>query len=148
MPIEYWILRDADITYARWHGHIDTPQLRLNFETYLKDPLYRPGRAELVNLSGVTSADVDIGGVTMLLNKVNAQDFGEGPGTLTSILAPDETSLGHARQFQAMSEMRRGVRVKISDSEGGALAILGRRETDLASFLAGQPDYTGSKSRK
>lgn len=143
MPIDYWILRDADITYARWHGHIDTPQVRENFESYLIDPNYRVGRPELVDLSGVTSADVDIGGVTMLLNKVNAQEFGDEPGTLTSILAPDDISLGHARQFQAMAEMRRGVRVHISDSERGALAVLGRSETDLASFLSGRPDYTG-----
>ena len=143
MTIEYWILRDAGITYARWFGHIDTPQLRQNFETYLSDPLYRAGRPELVDLSGVISANVDIGGVTMLLNKVNAQDFGTGPGTLTSILATDENAFGHARQFQAMAEMRRGVQVRISDSESDALAVLGRPETDLASFLSGQPDYTG-----
>lgn len=143
MTIEYWILRDADITYARWRGHIDTPQLRRNFETYLSDPHYRAGRPELIDLSGVTTANVDMGGVSMLLNKVNAQDFGGGQGTLTSILATDANSYGHSRQFQALAEMRRGVRVHISESERQALAILGRREADLASFLKGRPDYTG-----
>ncbi len=141
MPIEYWILRDANVTYARWYDHIDTAEMRRNFEAYLKDPHYKAGRPELIDLSGVTSSDVDIGGVMMILNKTNAQDFGDAPGTLTSILAPDANSYGHSRQFQELAEPRGGVRVHISESERGALAVLGRTETDIASFLSGQPDY-------
>ena len=102
MPIEYWILRDANITYARWYDHIDTAQMRRNFESYLIDPHYRAGRPELIDLSRVTSSDVDIGGVMMIFNKANAQDFGQNSGTLTFILAPDEKSYGHSRRFQSL----------------------------------------------
>ncbi|MDG1208759.1 MAG: hypothetical protein P8Q48_08335 [Paracoccaceae bacterium] len=141
MPIEYWILRDAHITYARWYDHIDTAQMRRNFESYLIDPHYRAGRPELIGLSRVTSSDVDIGGVMMILNKANAQDFGQNPGTLTFILAADENSYGHSRQFQSLADTRGGVQIHISDSEAAALAVLDRPETDLESFLTGQSDY-------
>ncbi len=141
MPIEYWILRDANITYARWYDHIDTAEMRRNFEAYLQDPHYKVGRPELIDLSGVTSSDVDIGGVMMILNKANAQDFGGAPGTLTSILATDDNGYGHSRQFQELAEPRGGVRVHISESEDAALTVLGRSETSIASFLSAQPDY-------
>lgn len=141
MPIQYWILRDSNFTYARWYDHIDTAEMRRNFEAYLKDPFYKAGRPELVDLRGVTHSDVDIGGISMLLNKANAQDFGQGPGTLTSILVTDGSGYGHSRQFQSLADMRDGIRVHISDSEKDALGVLGRPETDLQVFLNTQADY-------
>lgn len=141
MPIEYWVLRDANITYARWYDHIDTAEMRRNFEAYLKDPNYKAGRPELIDLREVSFSDVDIGGVSMLLNKANSQDFGQGPGTLTSILVTDESGYGHSRQYQSLADMRGGIQVHISDSEEDALGVLGRSEADLQGFLNAQPDY-------
>lgn len=141
MPIEYWILLDANITYARWYGYIDTAEMRRNFEAYLKDRHYRAGRPELVDLRDVTLSDVDIGGVSMLLNKANSQNFSDDPGTLTSILVTDESGFGHSRQYQSLADLRGGIRVHISDSEEAALAVLGRSETDLQGFLNAQPEY-------
>lgn len=141
MPIQYWILRDANITYARWHDDIDIPEIRRNFEAYLKDPHYKAGRPELIDLRDVTQSAVDIGGISMLLNKANSQDFGAGGGTLTSILVTDESGYGHSRQYQSLADMRDGIQVHISDSEAAALAVIGRTETDLQAFLSAQADY-------
>lgn len=141
MPIEYWILRDANITYARWFDYIDTAEMRRNFEAYLNDPNYKAGRPELVDLRDVSLSSVDIGGITMLLNKANSQDFANGLGTLTSILVTDESGYGHSRQYQSLADLRGGIQVRISDSEKDALTILGRPEATLQDFLRAQPDY-------
>lgn len=102
--------------------------MRRNFKSYL------------IDLSRVTSSDVDIGGVMMIFNKANAQDFGQNSGTLPFILAPDEKNYGHSRQFQSLADTRGGVQIHISDSEAAALTVLDRPETDLESFLTGQSD--------
>lgn len=143
MPIRYWIFKQADITYARWSGLIDAAEMRRNFLAYLNDPDYRPGRPELIDLRTAMSGEIDLGNLTMLLNKANSQNFGAGSGTLTSVLAPEDMAFGLSRQYQGLASSRGGIRVSVNRHEAGALAVLGIDKLTIDEFLAEQPEFTG-----
>ena len=115
--------------------------MRRNFLAYLEDPDYRVGRPELIDLRGAEALDIDLGNLTMLLNKANSQKFNGAPGTMTSVLATEDMAFGLSRQYQGLSESRNGIRVSVSRDEGEALAALGLDAPSIKDFLASQPDY-------
>ncbi|MEM7270804.1 MAG: hypothetical protein AAF401_16325 [Pseudomonadota bacterium] len=143
MPITYWILKQADITYAVWRSPITPREMRENFERYISDPDYRTGRQELIDLRLLSSLNADFGHLSMLLSRANAQDFGDGPGTNTVILAPDDLAFGRGRQYKSMADNEGGIAVHVVRREDEALALLGRSELSLADFLRTQADFSG-----
>lgn len=135
MSIDYVIIPEIDLCYARWRGVIDQKQTLENFARYLADPLYRPGRPELVDLREITAFDIDMSSMRLLLEQANAQDFGDQPGTLTVVLAGSAVSYGHARQYQSLASIRDGIDVRLHREEAQALRDLSRPERTVGELL-------------
>lgn len=135
MSIDYVIMPEIDLCYARWRGAIQQNDTLENFARYLADPLYRPGRPELVDLREITRFDIDMSSMRLLLEKANAQDFGDQPGTLTVVLAGSAISYGHARQYQSLASIRDGIDVRLHRDEASALDDLSRPERTVAALL-------------
>lgn len=134
IPIQYWILEAEDLTYARWSGQIAPAEMRANFEAYLADPRYRPGRPELVDLQDVASIDISIKTMMPLLSLVNDQDFKPKAGTKTVIITNRKVIFGIARMYQLLASSTDGISVHVFDNEAEALSALDRPEGTIAEF--------------
>lgn len=140
MPITYRIFPKSDITYALWSGRITNEVMLANFQAYLSDPEYRPGRTEFVDLSGVEEADLRFPDLSRFLSTVNSQPFEDTVGTLTSVYAPGDVAWGLSRMYETMASLQEGITLKLSRTELGALQGLGRVETTIAAFLKALED--------
>ena len=121
MPIEFFTSLERDLVYARWWGSIDSQTRYDNFSRYLSDVHYKPGRDELIDVSGVTETDWDYSRAAALLRRVNAQKPGTLVQTRTVVWAPDDLTYGCARMLQTLAEMASGISVEIYRSETCAL---------------------------
>ena len=135
MPITYRIFPASNMTYADWSGRITNEMVVENFQAYLSDPLYRAGRTELVDLSGIEAMDLRFPDLARLSSTVNAQPFNGSTGTLTSICAPGDVAWGLSRMYESMASLQEGIVLRLSRTELGALQALGRSETTVAEFL-------------
>lgn len=125
MPVEYLISRDLDLVYARWWGRVDIDLVRANFMAYLSDRNYRPGRPELLDVSGVTEVDLDFQRVRLILRAVNDQVPGERVHTRTVLWAPDDAAFATGRMYQQLADYAGGISVEVYRDEAEALAALG-----------------------
>ncbi len=122
MPIEFLTCLDRDFVYARWWGHIESRTRLRNFENYLQDVHYKPGRTELVDLSGVTASDWDLDRARKLLRHVDARS--DIVRTRTVIWAPTDTTYGCARMYQSLAEITGRISVEIFWEEQNALSAI------------------------
>lgn len=139
MPIQYWILEDEDLTYARWSGDITQPEMRANFEGYLADPLYRQGRPELIDLLGVTSIDIGIRTMVPLLRMVNAPQLNSSIKTKTVVVTKRKVIFGIARMYQLLASSEDGIDVHVFDNEAEALSALHRPERSITALIPTLP---------
>ena len=123
MPIEYRTSLDLDLVYARWWGAVDLDQIRVNFVTYLADRNYRPGRRELIDLSGVTSLDLDFERIRLILRDVNDQSPGQPVRTRTVLWAPQDEAYATGRMYQQLADYAGGISVAVYRDEPEALAV-------------------------
>ena len=91
MPISFQISTDLDLVYARWSGRVTFDDILWNFETYLSDAAYRPGRPELIDATEIEEVDVDFDRARAILRFVNQQIPGVAVATHTVLLAPGDT---------------------------------------------------------
>lgn len=124
MPIEFQTSLELDLVYARWWGFMTEEARRKNFEAYLQDVHYRPGRRELIDLSGITGTDFDFDRAQLLLHQLRMNGSRKDMLTFRVILAPGEVPYGCARMFQAMAEATQNGHVKVFKTERNALAAL------------------------
>lgn len=125
MPISFQISTDLDLVYARWSGRVTFDDILWNFETYLSDAAYRPGRPELIDATEIEEVDVDFDRARAILRFVNQQIPGVAVATHTVLLAPGDTVFGLGRMFQQLAELAEGIEVEVFRDEAEALASLG-----------------------
>lgn len=135
VPIEYFTSLKLDLVYERWWGQIDLDQFRDIFVTYLADRHYRPGRAELVDLSGVTRVDLDFQRIQVMLRTVNDQLPGQTVRTRSVVWAPDDETFATGRMYQQLADYAGGVSVDIHREEAEALAACGLEHASMADLL-------------
>ncbi len=123
LAIEYSTSLDLDLVYARWWGEIDLYQIRTNLVIYLADRNYRPGRPELLDLSGVTRVDLDFERIRVVLRDVNDQLPGAMVHTRTVLWAPDDDTYATGRMYQQLAEYSGGIKVEVYRKELKALAV-------------------------
>ncbi|MEM1299157.1 MAG: hypothetical protein AAGH68_07725, partial [Pseudomonadota bacterium] len=138
MPIAYRIFTDIDLCYARWTGRVSFEEARANWERYLAEPDYRPGRPELIDHRWIDSFDITVPQIRTLVNQVNQQDFPDASGTLTVVLAQSPVAYGVARQYQSVADLLPGIKVEIYQDEAEALSALGRSERTVEEVLHGR----------
>ncbi len=124
MPIEFSTCLERDLLYARWWGYVDFDQFQANFDAYLNDKYYVPGRPELIDHSGITELDINFDIMRTLLRTVNEQSPSIIVDTHTVIYSPNDTVFGVGRMYQLLSELAHGIRVEIFRTEEEALAAL------------------------
>lgn len=138
MPIRYRILEPQDIVYAQYSGVLTGADVEANFREFLRDPAFRLGRPEIIDLSRVSRIDETFLGLMDVLGVVNeGQAPIAGQGTLTVIFAPDDEKFGMARMYQLAAGTQSGIRVEVFRDEARALSAVGRSETSIRDFLAG-----------
>jgi len=125
MPIEFGTCLDRDLLYARWWGYVDFDQFEANFDNYLNDVHYVPGRPELIDHSGISELDINFDLMRTLLRTVNEQAPSIIVQTHTVIYSPNDTVFGVGRMYQLLSELAHGIRVEIFRTEEETLAALG-----------------------
>lgn len=136
MPIEFSTCLERELVYARWSGHITFDDFVENFERYLGDAHYRPGRPELIDHSDLTGADINYGYAKSMLRQVNAQMGDVKVNTHTVIYAPGGTAFGLSRMYQLLAELSDGIAVEVFDTEREALDALGLPHESIADLLA------------
>lgn len=135
MPITYRIFPEADIVYADWSGILSVADVTRNFRAYVRDPHYRAGRAELIDLTRLETVRFHFRDVSAFLTEVNAQPFPQTGGTHTVVLAPGKVAWGLSRMYGTMASLRKGIRMESHRNEEAVLKALGRPEQTVSSFL-------------
>lgn len=138
MPIEYHICVALDLCYARWWGSVTLEDARLNFETYLEDPQYRPGRRELIDIRELSGPGMAPADILHLLDRINDQAFPNGHGTQMVVLAGSDLSYGLARRFEGHASLRDGVRSCTVRDERAALDAFGLEFQSIRAMLESQ----------
>lgn len=129
---------ERDLVYARWWGQVDAKTRFDNFNDYLNDVHYRPGRPELIDLSRAELADWELGKIQSFLHHVNTQTPDGRVHTRTIIWAPTDDAFGTARMYQTLAEMADGITVELHRSEAHALGALGLPYTTIEALLTNE----------
>jgi hypothetical protein len=124
MPIEFWTSADRDLVVCKWWGPISLSDFRVTFAKYLSDANYRPGRPELIDFTGVTSADVGFKSIWSALTTVNNQVPGKKVRTRTILIAPGDLVYGLSRMYQTLSQNTDGIRVEVYRTQREGIAAL------------------------
>lgn len=122
MPIRYVLLADPDLLYAEWTGVVTHEEWAETYRRYLSDPLYRPGRRELLNCSGLEDFAVDFSLVRGILGRINRDAALHGAAGRSTLWTPDAMVYGIGRMFQSLAENARGIEVVVFRDAAGALA--------------------------
>lgn len=135
MPIFYSISTDLDLVYARWSGRVSFGDILDNFQVYLADPRYQPGRPELIDASTLRDIDVDFAKARAILRLVNEQVPSAPVTTHTVLWTPGDTFFGLGRMYQQIASLASGVRVEVFRDEIEALAALDKPYDTVAALL-------------
>lgn len=130
MPVTYRIYEDIGLVHVRYEGKA---LLQESFEAvgrYLRDPGFRPGQKQLVDLSGVTAFEEDYARL-MALQAKKAEAFFEGPENLIVYLAPTEITRTMARIVVRSWRDIDAVVPVVVETEAEALEVLGLADTSL-----------------
>jgi len=138
---------EKNLLYARWSGVVDYNAFERNFDAYLDDVHYQPGRPELIDHSDVSELNINFNLLRSLLRRVNEQSPFVAVETHTVIYSPNDTVYGVGRMYQALAGLSSGIRVEIFQDEQEALSALGFGEyANIASLLA-QNEFEPSARR-
>lgn len=130
MPVTYRIHRDIGLVHISYTGFAVLDDSFAAIGRYMRDPDFRPGQKQLVDLSGVTGYEKDFAKL-MALQARKVEAFSDGPASLAVYYAPTEPGLSMARLI-ARSWRELGVIVAVvHDDEAEAMGLLGLPETSL-----------------
>ncbi|MBF9035769.1 hypothetical protein HKCCE2091_16090 [Rhodobacterales bacterium HKCCE2091] len=146
MPIEFSTCLERDLLYARWTGIIGMQEFLGNFEAYVSDRHYRPGRPELVDLSRMTDFDGGFNTFSAALRVVNNQEPGTIVHTRTVLWAPNDSIYGLGRMYQQLADLAGGIEVEIYRTEAGALGALMLPYETIDSLLASETFHPASRN--
>ena len=126
MPVYPTIIPDLDLAVVRYQGTISLADIQRAFGEYISHTLYRPGRTEIGDLSGVTRVDIDFGAMTILRNQLIEHHMSLGVRTDCHLIAPNDLAFGMARMFQTLSDATEGnLSVRVHRSPDELLDIVG-----------------------
>ncbi|MCO6382398.1 MAG: hypothetical protein JXQ91_01495 [Vannielia sp.] len=133
MPLTYRIFSDLGLVYVRYQGHAAIAETSEMFARYMRDPGFRPGQKQLVDLSGITSYEKDYAALLAVQAK-KAEAFLRGPETIIVYYAPTPDSYEMANLvMRSWGELDAIVAV-VQDTERGALDVLGLAERSFTAL--------------
>ncbi|WP_341863561.1 hypothetical protein [Gymnodinialimonas sp. 57CJ19] len=125
MPLDVRICLKRDFLLSISTGSVTFDDILAGMDDYLNDCNYRPGRPELIDLSGVTETDLNFKLMSSLVREVNDQVPGIKLTTKTVVCAPPGTLFGLARMYETLAELAGGIEVFTYDTEAAALEKMG-----------------------
>lgn len=89
MPLEYRILSERNVVYVRCWDYVDLDQSQASLSDYQKNPEYRIGLSQVLDLTGVTGFERNFAGIMkMQASQVEALTS-SGETTYFIFVAPD-----------------------------------------------------------
>lgn len=135
MSISFHILPRDGLIYVRYSGHMRIAESREAFLNAVKDPGFRPGMKQLVDLSGVTGWERDFAGLMALqARKAEAFHTPDQPSMVVAI-APTALTREIANIVCRTWDGIDGIHYLVAENEAEAIAILGLREASIADLL-------------
>lgn len=131
MPVSYHIYSDIGLVHVQYSGFAKLDESFESIGQYLRDPGFRPGQKQLIDLGGVTGFERDFPRLLALQAK-KAEVFDSGTQPLVVYLAPTETARAMARQITRSWEALGVIVPVVQESEADALTVLGLRQQRLA----------------
>lgn len=132
MPVDYTILDQHGLVLVTYEGTVRAEDTLTTFARYARDPGFRPGQKQLVDLSRVHTVEADF--PALMAMQARKADTFMAAGTQTLMVYHAPTSVGQrlGHQIARSWEPFEAVVVRIAETEAEALAILGLRESRLA----------------
>jgi hypothetical protein len=136
MPIDFSISTALEISYVRCHGIVTVGEFKKAYGAYRAHPLYRPGRPEMLDVTGAEDISLSFRQASALLTMANRQRSDEVVETTVVMLAGDRWSFAAARMFETLSQNTPGVVVTACMDESEALTVAGIDVATVTQLLA------------
>lgn len=131
MPFDIKICISLDLIYVHWWGETDNKMRLQKHSDLSNEAIYRPGRTEFINLSGLKNFDWDLRQTQSYLRKETATLNGKIAPTRKVIWAPSDLAFGGARMYQSLADIDGHIRVEVYRHVDAAIAALGLNVHDL-----------------
>lgn len=135
MPVTYCILPSRNLVVVRFSGHALVSDSYEALAAFARDPDFRPGLNQIIDLTGVTGFDPDY----LALIRVQAAKASvfevTGPETLNVYIAPTDVAGRLVTLILRSWNGIPGIRHSVAGSEDEALDILGLTERSVAELI-------------
>ena len=119
MPMTSEIDVDRGLVRTRLVGAVSVDEVEKHNHDLAKDPEFRPGFKQLVDLTRMTEILYDLAAV-----RKSAEDHVFSPGARRALVAPTDATFGMSRMFAIQSE-KAGQRIEVFRDMASAEAWLG-----------------------
>jgi len=100
MPLSYQIFADHNLNVVRYQGYVRAEETLEVFYTYLNDPYFQPNQLQLVDLTHVTGAQVDLEKMLAMQAEKVKRLLPNGGRIQMAVLAPNDVSRAMASLVQ------------------------------------------------
>ncbi|OWU83879.1 hypothetical protein ATO6_15795 [Oceanicola sp. 22II-s10i] len=136
MPVTYRILPRRGLVYVRFEGHARVAESFEALGRFAQDPLFRPGLAQLIDLSAVTGFEPDYVALFRLHAQKTEMFVPQAAETVNVYIAPTEPAQRLSHQILKSWQGIPGLVHRVVASETEALHILGLDARSIAALMA------------
>lgn len=134
MPLSYQIFADQNLNVVRYQGYVRAEETLEVFYTYLEDPDFQPNQLQLVDLTHVTGAQVDLEKMLAMQAEKVKRLLPNGGRIQMMVLAPNDVSRAMASLVQKSWEPFPADVMICETSQADALRQLGVESEKFATI--------------
>lgn len=134
MPLSYQIFADQNLNVVRYQGYVRAEETLEVFYTYLEDPDFQPNQLQLVDLTHVTGAQVDLEKMLAMQAEKVKRLLPNGGRIQMAVLAPNDVSRAMASLVQKSWEPFPADVMICETSQTDALRQLGVESENFATI--------------
>ncbi|WP_412562857.1 hypothetical protein [Thalassobius sp. MITS945101] len=134
MPLSYQIFADQNLNVVRYQGYVRAEETLEVFYTYLEDPDFQPNQLQLVDLTHVTGAQVDLEKMLAMQAEKVKRLLPNGGRIQMMVLAPNDVSRAMASLVQKSWEPFPADVMICETSQADALRQLGVESENFATI--------------
>lgn len=136
MPLSYQIFADQNLNVVRYQGYVRAEETLEVFYTYLEDPDFQPNQLQLVDLTHVTGAQVDLEKMLAMQAEKVKRLLPNGGRIQMMVLAPNDVSRAMASLVQKSWEPFPADVMICETSQADALRQLGVESEKFSTISA------------
>ena len=136
MPLSYQIFADKNLNVVRYEGYVRAEETLEVFYTYLDDPEFQPNQLQLVDLTHVTGAQVDLEKMLAMQAEKVKRLLPNGGRIQMAVLAPNDVSRAMASLVQKSWEPFPADVHICETTEGDAVRLLGVEGENFSTISA------------